>query len=828
MNKNTAKFLNRLKELPFKDNIQLTLFKQKTKNPFKEDWINDPEQKYSIETAELELLRKPDQNIGLMHNKHFIVIDIDSDLNDDNILYLAVKEMFKPTFMTKTAKGCHAIYYSRNDLPQIHQELKKGGAVYGEYRHNNHHVVEAGSIHPSGIEYEVMQDLPINEFDMKDFDNLMSLFDIKLNKKKLVEKNQKTLFTPLNKKLSLEQVADLINATPDKFNLRKDNSNTEYYFWKGVLPNHQSEGGKHATVKFYPESNHVAWNCFQHAGDESKRNYKTLKAMVEGICNCEDTSTAGEEVLKEININEATEDLSDLDEDKLMIDRIIKDPIHDILTKFKTYKYIENNRSKGVKKDYSEYQKFSYHIIDYLTKNDSSIITAEVIKYAIKSHLEDFYVDKKTNNKQSYYSIINDFIFNTDFNNYYNFITAFNNAITLQTIDFDVISSFFETSPFKDYVFSLNKWVQSSKQDFKPYSVEELITGEFKQNFLIENFIVDDGISLISADKGAGKTFLAMHLLLSVATGMDFMGLKTIKSNVYYLDLENGEKVIAPRLKGLIKGFDLSSEEAADLFKNTHFNIKHSGWGFISRENNELKVNHGNLNEVLTECVKNNVKLMVIDPLVNIGQIQESNEEYTFLKNMVFDRFLEHGIAIIILHHLTKGSDKNGNKSARGGGALEGFVVTSYNLKILETDNKGNAKKLELYRVKGRNGEINNITYDIDITEKVNTDNTKEYDAIKLTKIERLNGLLPEQKSVLDTMETQEYYTTEEFKALLQENNLIKENVINWTASKEVRLILSYVDKVKWKDHKIRDGTVPTRGDIYVLKKPKLIGDDEE
>jgi len=196
---------------------------------------------------------------------------------------------------------------------------------------------------------------------------------------------------------------------------------------------------------------------------------------------------------------------------------------------------------------------------------------------------------------------------------------------------------------------------------------------------------------------------------------------------------------------------------------------------------------------------------------------------------MVFDKYINRGIAIIILHHHTKAKDKTGKGTARGGSSLIGFVNTAYSLH----NNSSYSNRRELIATQTRTGEIDNITYDIDIKDKLNEDSSKEYEYIKLTKVEKTFGLTPEQISVLEAMELQEFYTTQELCQLLYENNLYQAPTGDKFSTEylyklpDVKKLMPYLDKLKVHDYKDEDNK-KIRGNVWLLKKPLDIQEDQD
>lgn len=875
MNQNTKQLLYRISNTPVKNSVKFTLFNHKTKNPYQKDWNTDDKLHFNINQIQSELTANTNKNIGVLGGRGILIIDLDIPKNTksneyldidfkDNFLFQFMSETIKKTLITSTGKGLHFIYWYDEDLPTDTINLVHEGVDYGEFRNSlTHHTVEAGSIHPNNKEYQIHNDHPISKFDSKDFEQLKNFFfdTWKTPKKKkeqtLQNFNEIHEDDLVNHRYSIEfdKLLQLTNLNKSDFML-KNEDNEEYLQYKGEHITHGSTSGHNMIIKWFPKDKHVSWQCFRHeTTDKTLRNGLTLHAMMNGICDCEDTvnikenTSIIEDTIKHINtskINDITQEpiiskkVSNIESDTpehsdfMYIDYIKQDPIHDFLDKYSLYQRIHNKKSKYVK-EYSNYEAHCLKIISHFEKNVSKNIIKEIIKYSSLKSTSIFYEDKQKGYVVSYYNIISQFIYDFAPDNYTEFVEEYAKQSNEQSlsVDFNVILDHYRGSKYTDYILNLSKWENTEEVLFKSHDFNEILTKEVYQKYLINNFLAENSLKLISSSPKVGKTFLALQLQMCLATGRDFFGLKTEKVSTCFFDLENSDIVMYPRYKGMIKGFAFTPEEMQDLSQNIHLQTKQEGWGFVYTENNELKLNESLLNKSIKFCIDKNVKVAIFDPLVNIGQFSETNEDFVFIKQKVFDKFLKNGIALIVLHHQTKGKDKQGNGSARGGGSLEGFVNTSYSLYKNGEDN------VKLQAVYTRSGEIPCIEYNIDIKEEQRGDNTKEYKHIKLTKIERKQGLLPEQIEVLDILEKKEFFTTTDFTSLCFESGLIEKNDKKLTTPSQpatlrklVKDLLPFVDYISSKGKKRHNFTDSTgkkiNQSVFVFKKPKYLEDSDD
>jgi hypothetical protein len=77
----------------------------------------------------------------------------------------------------------------------------------------------------------------------------------------------------------------------------------------------------------------------------------------------------------------------------------------------------------------------------------------------------------------------------------------------------------------------------------------EISQMEIKVDWLVNNLIPQESITLLHSIGGVGKTYLMYKIAKSVANGEPFFGLDVMKMPVYYIDFENPLPEIADRMK---------------------------------------------------------------------------------------------------------------------------------------------------------------------------------------------------------------------------------------------------------------------------------------
>lgn len=141
--------------------------KNKSKSPFEKDWVN---QTYFYST----ITNFVGENYGVVcGHKNLAVIDCDKEG-----VALAVESFLPKTFSVKTGSGGKHFYYF---IPELKNKviLKSGEEHLGEIQSYGSQVVGAGSIHPNGKTYEVVDDVGISTISLKELTNVLGEFMIK-------------------------------------------------------------------------------------------------------------------------------------------------------------------------------------------------------------------------------------------------------------------------------------------------------------------------------------------------------------------------------------------------------------------------------------------------------------------------------------------------------------------------------------------------------------------------------------------------------------------------------------------------------------------------
>lgn len=175
-------------------------------------------------------------------------------------------------------------------------------------------------------------------------------------------------------------------------------------------------------------------------------------------------------------------------------------------------------------------------------------------------------------------------------------------------------------------------------------SVKDLMQQHFAPTEFLVNGILPSGLALLASPPKFGKSWFALQLCLAVAKGASFLGLSTTKSDVLYLDLEDGDADLQERIKKLNMGEDAPE----GLLYSTE--VPTIADGLVDMLHQTL-------------CSNPSIKLVVIDTLGVVLGAQSSDfnsftQEYALfhgLKKVAAD----HAIALLVIHHLRKANDEN-------------------------------------------------------------------------------------------------------------------------------------------------------------------------
>lgn len=166
--------------------------------------------------------------------------------------------------------------------------------------------------------------------------------------------------------------------------------------------------------------------------------------------------------------------------------------------------------------------------------------------------------------------------------------------------------------------------------------------------WLIENIWTDKSRGLIAGNPGVGKTWLALDMLLSVASGQLCLGRYPVKQGaVLLMEEEASEMNLSRRLHCLAKARGLESSALANVHVATR--------SFAKIPRDQVQLGHF--------LLENNIVLVVFDSLRRFHGAEENSSSEM---QEVLDSFgrlnAVCGTSIALIHHLAKASDTHHSK----------------------------------------------------------------------------------------------------------------------------------------------------------------------
>lgn len=192
-------------------------------------------------------------------------------------------------------------------------------------------------------------------------------------------------------------------------------------------------------------------------------------------------------------------------------------------------------------------------------------------------------------------------------------------------------------------------------------TAEEILSTVFKPKEFIIDGLLTQGLYVLAGAQKVGKSWLAMDICLSIATGVPVLGRDTIQGTALYLCLEDNYQRLQRRL------FQMNAEP----IENLHFAIAADKIGAGLEEQIEsFKKEHDDL------------KIVIIDVMQMVRSNVESSygadyAELIALKQVAY----RLGICILLIHHMRKSKDDNPFNMMSGSTGIGGATDGNFALK---------------------------------------------------------------------------------------------------------------------------------------------------
>jgi len=181
----------------------------------------------------------------------------------------------------------------------------------------------------------------------------------------------------------------------------------------------------------------------------------------------------------------------------------------------------------------------------------------------------------------------------------------------------------------------------------KFYSAYELAKAQYLENEWIADNFISTGLTVISGTQKIGKSWLGLNLGLAVASGGYFLGkIKTNKTGVLYLSLEDPNKRLTKRLNKVTQG-------NVSLLDNIPLNITNKFVGHIKALRDYLE-QHKETRLIVVDTLVKFIQTASKEVVKDFGDYGQTTKALTALKDIADD----FNIAIVVIHHARKGSNK--------------------------------------------------------------------------------------------------------------------------------------------------------------------------
>lgn len=229
---------------------------------------------------------------------------------------------------------------------------------------------------------------------------------------------------------------------------------------------------------------------------------------------------------------------------------------------------------------------------------------------------------------------------------------------------------------------------QNNLPPLKAISMEEFLSSTLpERDYLLHPVIPEQGIVMLVAKRGIGKTFTALHISLSVAGGLSLFNWHAPKARrVLYVDGEMPAISMQERLAALATGM------AAPPHAMQNFSIITPD--MQSRPMPDLATAYG---QQALEPFLAGVDLLVLDNLATLCRTGKENESqsWTPMQTWLLD-LRRRGMAVLLVHHAGKSGDQ------RGTSAREDIMDTVISLRRPTTYSVAEGARFEVHLTKAR------------------------------------------------------------------------------------------------------------------------------
>jgi replicative DNA helicase len=208
---------------------------------------------------------------------------------------------------------------------------------------------------------------------------------------------------------------------------------------------------------------------------------------------------------------------------------------------------------------------------------------------------------------------------------------------------------------------------------FKSVDAQSLSSVERKHSqFILKDILPLPAktVNMISSAGGMGKTFISIRL------ANEFVRETNQRALCWFSEDDNGE--IGIRYDTLKKSGLITKEYQDDIYL-----INSEPKQFALKANGIFKANYEALTDLRNDCIFNNIKFIIIDPLLAFygGDENDNSQARVFMQPFI-EWTKQEDITVLFIHHASKSG------GTRGAGAFRDAVRTLYEMNYV-LDDKG-------------------------------------------------------------------------------------------------------------------------------------------
>ncbi len=242
------------------------------------------------------------------------------------------------------------------------------------------------------------------------------------------------------------------------------------------------------------------------------------------------------------------------------------------------------------------------------------------------------------------------------------------------------------------------KW-EESKSVRKPFfldAVDFASEAPALVDWLVEGAIPRGVNGIICGDPKASKSFHAVDLAMSLACGVDWLGMRVPRRvRTALVSREDSPSLTQRRINRLLAG-------------NARYGLNLSSWMLVNtrRQLVDFKVTTDeHLGQLINELKQFRVELVVLDVFRSLHDSEENDNTEVQLVLQRINRIQnECECAVALVHHINKVSSENIFKGLRGASAIHGWMEWGIGISVLNPEEEDKAKYIRKLEFESKEG----------------------------------------------------------------------------------------------------------------------------